>query len=82
MAYYALHSENGVEWQGPCLLLLIFKAKVLTPVVCLEEHFYWEWAASSENVGQILQGWDRGQGFWVLFPIDQLLPRAFAVLPV
>lgn len=63
------------------MLLLVFKAKVLTQVVRPEEQFYWERAASSEDVGRIPQGWDCGQGSWVLFPIDRLLPWAFVVLP-
>lgn len=63
------------------MLLLIFKAKVLTQMVPPEEQFYWEWAASGD-VGQVSQGWECGQGCRGLFPIDQLLLWAFAVLPL
>ena len=54
----AFHTlENAVEWQGPYLPLLIFRARVLTQmVVCPEEQFNWELAASSEDVGRISQG--------------------------
>lgn len=82
LTYCALHSGKWGRMARTCLLLLIFKAKVLTQMVPPEEQFYWDWAASSGDVGQVSQAWVCGQGCRVLFPIDQLLPWAFAVLPL